>query len=148
MPDDLLNSVNAPKDMLKAMQERLVTLWLTIGSLAILTSKHLDFFFLLAKGVCNMTNTDQKENIIASNLLSLTSSKWIIADVFFISAISKCWLNPHMKWYQGSDRMVCRPGFLLLHHSICFFLMLEDLDQICYNWKRTKVLKSSQSRLN
>jgi hypothetical protein len=51
------------------MQEPLVTSWWTIGSLAILTTKHLDFFLLLAKGVCNMTNMDQKENIIASNLL-------------------------------------------------------------------------------
>ena len=105
------------------------------GSLAILTAKHLDFFLLLAKGVCNMTNTDQKENIIGSNLLSLASSEWIIADVFFISAISKCWLNPHMKWYQGSDRMVCRPGFLSLHRSVRFFLMIEDLDQIRRDWR-------------
>jgi hypothetical protein len=98
MPDNVLNSVNAPKDLLKAIQELLVTRWWTIGSLAILTAKHFDFFLLLAKGVCNMTNTYQKENIIASNLLSLVSSEWIIADVFFISAISKCWLTLHMKW--------------------------------------------------
>jgi hypothetical protein len=44
-----------------------------------------------------MTNTDQKEKIIASNLLSLASSEWIIADILFNSTISKCWLNPHMK---------------------------------------------------
>jgi hypothetical protein len=135
MPDDLLNSVDTPKDLLKATQEPLVTRWWTIGSLAILTPKHLDFFLLLAKGVCNMTNTDQKENIIASNLLSLASSEWIIADVFFISAISKCWLNPHMKWYQGSDPMVCRPGLLSLHRSVRFFLMIEDLDQIRRDWR-------------
>jgi hypothetical protein len=89
MPEDLLDSIEAPKELLKAMQEPLITRWWTIGSLAILTTKHLDFFLLLAKGVCNMTNTDQKENIIASNLLSLVSSEWIVADVYFIAGISQ-----------------------------------------------------------
>jgi hypothetical protein len=69
MSDNLLNSIKAPKDHVKAMQEPLATGWWMIGSLAILTTKHLNFFLLLAKGVCNITNTDQKENIIASNLL-------------------------------------------------------------------------------
>jgi hypothetical protein len=109
MPDDLLKSLKAPKDLLKVMQEPLVTCWWTIGSLATLTTNHLNFFLLLAKGVCNMMNTDQKENIIASNLLSPASSEWIIADVYFIAGIDKCWLNPHMTWYQGSDPNIGGP---------------------------------------
>jgi hypothetical protein len=56
---DLLISADAPKDLVKAMQEPLVTRWWTIGSLAILTTKQLAFFLLLAKGVCNMRNMDQ-----------------------------------------------------------------------------------------
>jgi hypothetical protein len=96
MPDELLNSIEAPKDLMKAMQDPLVTRWWTMGSLAILTTKHLDFFSLLSRGVCNMTNSDQKDNIIASNLLSLASSEWILASVFFVAGIAKCWLNhPH-----------------------------------------------------
>jgi hypothetical protein len=67
------------------MQEPLVTHWWTIGSLAILTTKHLNFFLLLAKGVCNITNTDVQEKIAASNLLSLASSEWIVANVYFIT---------------------------------------------------------------
>ena len=51
MPDDLLDSIEAPKDLVKAMQEPLVTRWWTIGSLAILTTKHLALFLLLTKGV-------------------------------------------------------------------------------------------------
>jgi hypothetical protein len=82
MPADLLDSIEAPKDLLKAMQEPLVTRWWTIGSHAILTANHLQFFMLLAKGVCNMTKTIKKDNVIASNLLSLASSEWIVGDVF------------------------------------------------------------------
>jgi hypothetical protein len=50
------------------------------------------FFLLMAKACCNMTKTDQKENIITSDLLSLPSSYWIIAGV------AKSWLNLHMRW--------------------------------------------------
>jgi hypothetical protein len=35
---------------------------------------------LLAKGVWNMTKTIKKENVIASNLLSLASSEWIVTN--------------------------------------------------------------------
>jgi hypothetical protein len=134
-----LNSIEAPKDILKVMQEPLVTRWWTIGSLAILTTKHLDFFLLLPKGDCNMTNTDQKENIIAWNLLSLRSSEWILADVFFVAGIAKYWLNPHMKWYQGSDPNIGRPGFLALHGTVRYFLMLDDINEISCNWKTIDV---------
>jgi hypothetical protein len=50
MPDELLNSIEAPKDLMKAMEEPLVTRWWTIGSLAILTTKRLDFFLILSRG--------------------------------------------------------------------------------------------------
>ena len=112
MPDDLLNSTEAPKNVLKAMQAPLLTCWWTIGSLAILAASHLQFFKLLAKGVCNMTKTVQKDNVIASNLLSLASSEWIVWDVLFIAALAKSWLNPHMKFYQGTDPNIGEPGFL------------------------------------
>jgi hypothetical protein len=51
MPKDLLNSIEAVKDLMKAMQEPLITHWWTIGSLAILTTKHIKLLLLLAKGV-------------------------------------------------------------------------------------------------
>jgi hypothetical protein len=71
--------------------------WWTIGLLAQFATKYLDFFPLMAKGCCNMTKTDQKEIIIASNLLSLASSDWIVADIYLIAGVAKSWLNPHMR---------------------------------------------------
>jgi hypothetical protein len=135
MPDDLLNSTDAPKDLLKAMQEPLITRWWTIGSLAILTAKHLDFFLLVAKGVCNMTKTVEKDNVIASNLLSLASSQWIVADVFFVAGVAKSWLNPHMRFYQGIDQNIGEPGFLSYHRQVRFFLMMEDIIGMKRNWR-------------
>jgi hypothetical protein len=135
MPDNLLDSEDAPKDVTQAMQEPLVTRWWTIGSLAQFATKYLDFFLLMAKACCNMTKTDQKENIIASNLLSLASSDWIVADIYLIAGVAKSWLNPHMRWYQGSDPNVGTPGFLSFHRQVRYFLMLEDLKNIEDHWR-------------
>jgi hypothetical protein len=76
-----------------------------------------------------------EENIIASNLLSLASSDWIVADIYLIAGVAKSWLNPHIRWYQGSDPNVATPGFLSFHRQVRYFLMLEDLKNIEDNWR-------------
>jgi hypothetical protein len=86
MPENLVDTEDAPNDVTQAMQEPLVTRWWTIGSLAQFASmKYVEFFLLMAKACCNITKTDQKENIITSNLLSLASSDWIRADIYLIA---------------------------------------------------------------
>jgi hypothetical protein len=92
-------------------------------------------FLLMDKACCNMTKMDQKENIIASNLLSLASSNWIVADIYLIAGVAKSWLNPHMRWYQGSDPNAGTPGFLCFHRQVQYFLMLEDLKKIEESWR-------------
>jgi hypothetical protein len=62
--------------------------------LAAFPSKYLKLVKLLAQAIVNMTMPDEQENAIASNFLSVASSPWIIADVHFIPAITKKWLNP------------------------------------------------------
>jgi hypothetical protein len=85
-----------PKDLLLSLQQPLITCWWMIRCLAALTSKYLDFFFKMAKGVQNMKHTSNKENTLASKLLSLASLAWIIA-VQFLSANAKSFMNPqHM----------------------------------------------------
>jgi hypothetical protein len=139
------------------MQEPLITRWWTIivGSLAILTAKHLQLFLLIAKGVCNMTKTNEKDNVITSNLLLLASSEWIATDVLFIAAIAKSWLNSHMNFYQGTDPNIREPGFLLFHRQVYFFLMIKDINIMKHNWQTheafsqlsTKVGEMSNERL-
>lgn len=80
MPENLLDSLDALKDVMQAMQESLFTWWWTIGSLEKFATKYLDSFLLMAKACYNMTKTDQKEIIFASNLLSLVSSL-IVVDI-------------------------------------------------------------------
>jgi hypothetical protein len=89
----------------------------------------------MAKGVRNMTTTKEKENTITSNLLSLASLAWIVADVMLIASLSKLFLNNHMKWYQGVDTNIGRPGFLAFHRAVRYFLMLEDLREAERSWE-------------
>jgi hypothetical protein len=99
MLEDAFAVEEIPCDLLKAMQELLITRWWTIAVLAVKAQRYLPFFIKMAKGVRNMTTTKEKENTIASNLLSLASSVWIVADVMLIASLSKLFLNNHMKWY-------------------------------------------------
>jgi hypothetical protein len=148
MPDNLLDSEDAPKHLTQAMQEPLVTRWWTIGSLAQFATKYLDFFLLMAKACCNMTKTDVRENIIASNLLSLASSDWIVADIYLIAGVAKSWLNPHMRWYQGSDPNIKTPGFLSFHRQVRYFLMMENLKKIENSWREMDEFSALATKLH
>jgi hypothetical protein len=55
MPENLLDTKDAPKDVTQAMQEPLVTRWWMIGSLAQFVSTYPYFLLLMAKACCNMT---------------------------------------------------------------------------------------------
>jgi hypothetical protein len=105
------------------------------GSLAILTAQHLEFFLSLAKGVCSIATAVQKDNVVASNLLSLASSEWIATDVLFINGTAKAWLNPHTKFHQSTDPAVGEPAFLSFHRQVRYLLMLEDLEELKLNWR-------------
>jgi hypothetical protein len=135
MPDELFTSLEPPQNLLQAMQEPFITRWWTIGSFAALAAKHLKFFKLLAQAIVNMTMSDERENTIASNFLSPASSPWIVADVHFIAAITKKWLNPHMRWYQQSDPNIGRPGYLVSHRLVRYHLQIVDLEDMQNDWK-------------
>jgi hypothetical protein len=73
---------------------------------------------------------EERENTIASNFLFLASSPWIVADVHFIAAITKKWLNPHMPWYQSSDPSIGQPGYLVLHQLARYPLQIVHLEDM------------------
>ncbi len=79
--------------------------------------------------------SDERENTIASNFLSLASSPCSVADVHFIAAITKKWLNPHMRWYQQSDPNIGRPGYLVSHRLVRYHLQIADLEDMQNDWK-------------
>jgi hypothetical protein len=148
MPDDLFTSVDPPKNLLQAMQEPLITRWWTIGSLAALAAKYLKFFTVLAQAIVNMTNSDEQENTIASNLLSLALSPWIVADVHFIAVITKKWLNPHMRWYQRSDPNIGQLRYLVSHRLVHYYLMISDLEDMANDWKTLDAFKDFRDVLS
>jgi hypothetical protein len=145
VPNNVFNTTEEIlQDLLKAMQEPLIIRWWTIAVLACKAQRYLPFFVKMAKGVRNMTITKEKESTIALNLLLLASSDWIVADVMFIASLSQLFLNNHLKWYQGVDPNIGRPGFLTFHRAVQYFLMLEDLleaencsTKVCFQNPRT-----------
>jgi hypothetical protein len=118
--------------------------WL-LASIRHQTSK---IFLLMAKACCNVTKIDQKENIRASNLLSLASSDWIIANIYLIAGVAKSWLNLLMWWYQGLDLNVGTPGFLFFYRQVQYFLMLEDLEKIEDSWREMDEFKKLLTMTN
>jgi hypothetical protein len=136
MPIDVFNTTKEiPQDLLKAMQEPPIKRWWKIAVLACKAQRYLPFFVKMAKRVRNMTTSKEKENTIASNHLLLASSDWIVADVMLIASLSQLFLNNHMKWYQGVDPNIGRPGFLTFHRAVRYFLMLEDLLEAERSWE-------------
>jgi hypothetical protein len=107
------------------------------------------------KGVCKVSKTIKKDNVIASNLLLLASTKWIVGNVFFITGITQSWLNLHMKFYQGTDPNIGEPGFLSDHCQVPFFLMIKDIEEMKLHWQAhdtfskftTKVEEMSNKKL-
>jgi hypothetical protein len=60
-------TINLPDDLLLAMQQPLITPWWMIRCLATLARRYLLFFFKMAKGVRNMTDTSNKESTVTVN---------------------------------------------------------------------------------
>jgi hypothetical protein len=135
--DETFDSLKGmPKDLLKATQEPLITRWWTTATLALKARRHLPFFVKMAKAVQNSMTTKLKENTIASNLLSLASLDWIVADVMLVASLSELFLlNNHMKWCQGADPNIGRPGFLAFHRAVRRFLQLEDSQEAERSWE-------------
>jgi hypothetical protein len=67
MPEDIFDATTKDilRDLLKAMQEQLITRWWMIAVLATKAQRDLPFFIKMVKLVRNMMTTKEKENMIA-----------------------------------------------------------------------------------
>jgi len=81
----------------------------------------------MALSVVAATRTNEKENKIASGLVSLMNEPLIHADLLFLAAFSKNFLDNHMKWYGSKDPNIGEPGFLIFHRFLRYFTMQEEL---------------------
>ena len=127
-------TIDIPRDLLICMQNPLMTRWWTIGKLSILYTTHHAVFDKFAQAVINITKTKKKKNVIASNYIRLKQSKWLLSDVFFISAFCSSWFNKHFNWYQQADPCIQKAGYLTFHRSTRFFVEWSDINAIEYGW--------------
>ena len=85
------------------MQAPLTTRWWSIWVLALALFKFYDIYLKGCQTCVKTTNTTEKQNVIASNLIRMCNVKWIVADIHFIAVISELWFNKEFEWYQGKD---------------------------------------------
>ena len=118
-----------------SMQAPLTRRWWSISVLALAFSKFYDIHLKGCQTCVNTTNTTEKRNVIASNLIRMCDAKWIVADIHFLAAISELWFNKEFKWYQGSDPNIDCHVYLSLHRTIWTYVQLRDLDRMQNTWK-------------
>ena len=135
-------------DILRALQEPLITRWWTVGCAAAISENNEAVIHKMADGIRKSTLSKDKENTIASNVLRLGGSDWILADTYFIAAIAKSWLDPHMKFYQGCDPNIGVPGYLSFHRLVRYFLQVLDLEKIRDGWETINAFKSFKDKIN
>ena len=121
----------------KSMQAPLTTRWWSISVLAIKFSKYNDIYLKGGQTCVNSTNTTEKSNVVASNLIRMCGVKWIVADIHFLAAISEQWLNKEFKWYKGKDPNIGYPGYISMHQTIRTYIQLRDSEVMENTWKES-----------
>ena len=111
--DELLNTP-IPKELLKRVQEALITRWWTIGCLAKYTMKNWKTLKYMTMCVINQSKSDSKIKKIASGLFALMREPALKAQVAFITAVAEHAIDPMMKWYGSMDPKIGTPGHLRL----------------------------------
>jgi hypothetical protein len=137
-------TIDLPKDLLLATQATSPLDSLVDNRVSSHTWKQISHLFIKNDGRCSKYDKGRisdKESTLASNLLSLASLDWIIADVHFLSTIAESFLNPHMRWYQGADQNIGMLGFLAFHPLVQHCLQIEDVENIKQKWRTRKEFK-------
>ena len=133
-PDDITYET-LPNELLRTLQEPLITRWWTIPKIAAFVKRNLKFVSMMAHAIHNDAKSGTKEHTIALNTISLLSEPWIVADVGFLLVLSGMFVNRFMRFYQRSDPNVGTPGHVGHHWLVAYFLMVQTLEEIKSSWE-------------
>jgi hypothetical protein len=86
----------------------------------------------MAQSVVNCSLTKEAENKIVSGLRSSMHQNKIKADIAFLAAFARCFLDPYFAWFQRSDPNIKAAGFLTFHRQGRYFLMWKDLKSVSW----------------
>ena len=137
-----------PKDMICSMQAPLITRWWSISKLSDIFTKYSEVYIKMCHMVIKRTKVIDKRNLISSNLIRMFNEKWIVADVYFLSAISHGFLNRHMKFYQGKDVHIGTNGFLSVHRLVEYFLQIRDVEIMETTWSTSTIFSFYREEYN
>ena len=137
-----------PRRLERSVQAPLTTRWWLISVLALVISKFYDIYLKGSQLCVNSTNTTEKRNMNASNLIRMCNVKWIVANIHFLAAISEVWFNKEFKWYQEMDQNIAYHGYLSLHKIIQTHIQLRDLETMQKDWKEIDEFAAYQCSYN
>ena len=86
--------------------------------------------------------------MIAGNLIRMCGVKWIVADIHFLSNISKLWFNKEFLWYQGKGPNTGCSDYLFTHRIIHTYIQLRNLDEMENAWKDSDAFASYRGSYN
>jgi len=133
-------NTDVPKELVLSIQEPLLTRWWTVGKVCQLIVKYYQIIQTMALSVVAATKTNERENKIASGLASLMNEPMIHADLLFLAAFSKHFLDDHMKWYGSKDDNIGVSGFLIFHRFLRYYIMQQELKNLESNgWETNPV---------
>jgi hypothetical protein len=106
--------------------------WWTVRKLTRFILKYWDIIDKMAQAITNCSLTKEAGGEIASGLRSLMHQNEIKADIAFLAAFARYFLDPHFSWFQRSDPNVKVAGFLTFHRQIRYYLMWKDLTSVSW----------------
>ena len=140
------SDITIPKVLLTAIQELLMTRWWSIGEIATVSSAYIFFFVKMAQTAANCSKSNDKVNVIASNIICMSKSAYIINNVHLGLAFTNSWLNKHMNCYQQNDcnaQTAC--VYLSIHRPVKYFIQLNDVVNIQRNWSTSEIFERYKS---
>jgi len=84
----------------------------------------------MALSVVAATKTTERENKVASGLVTLMNEPMIHSDLLFLATFSEHFLDVHMKWYGSKDDNIGELGFLIFHQFVRYFIMQQELKNL------------------
>jgi hypothetical protein len=119
-----------PSDLLKLMQEPILTRWGTVGKACQYVERFRPVLIILAQGLCAITTTTSNLALCAGNFSSLSKEDEIRIDLAFLSDFDKYFFRSELDFSHLTDPNIGRAGFLGNHHLVRYFLKRQALKNI------------------
>lgn len=118
------------KELLKMMQEPIVTRWKTIGMALIYVAKFFDVLFAAVRASNASNNKNTQIGKTGANFVSLSKERALACDCAFLAGFDKIFFNPNFEFNHATDPNIGRSAFLVPHHLARYCIKDKGLRDI------------------